>query len=107
MPVLSKGANVALPPTSVRAVLGWNTGPGVPDVDASALLVTASGKVRSDTDFVFYNQPSHPRSAVAHAGKRASGTGPAYDSINLDLTRVEPEIDKVVIAASADGGTFG
>src|SRR3954469_11894991 len=55
MTVLPKGANTALNTTSLRAVLTWSTGPGVPDVDASALLVTAAGKVRDDNDFVFYN----------------------------------------------------
>ena len=48
--------------------------PGVPDADASALLLVA-GKVRSDSDFVFYNQPVHASDAVRHgaSGTRAAG----------------------------------
>ncbi|WP_286157738.1 TerD family protein, partial [Streptomyces griseus] len=50
-----KGSNVPVDAAAVRAVLRWTPGAGVPDVDASALLLGASGRVRSDEDFVFYN----------------------------------------------------
>ncbi|GAA2432547.1 hypothetical protein GCM10010273_05820 [Streptomyces lavendulocolor] len=50
-----KGSNVPLDAAAVRAVLCWTPGPGVPDVDASALLLGTDGRVRSDEDFVFYN----------------------------------------------------
>ncbi|MFD7427248.1 TerD family protein [Streptomyces sp. NPDC059818] len=91
---------------AVRVELGWRSAPGTPDVDASALLLLGSGKVRSDADFVFYNQPAHASGAVRHEGKRVNG-GAATDSLTVDLTRVEPVIDRIVVAASADGGTFG
>jgi len=77
----------------------------VPDVDASALLLVA-GKVRSDGDFVFYNQPAHSSGAVRHEGKRNDG-GQVTDTLSVDLTRVEPAVETVVLAASADGGSFG
>jgi tellurite resistance protein TerA len=102
---MQKGANTAVPVPSVRVELGWQAGPGVPDADASALLVTESGRVRSDDDFVFYNQPAHASGAVRHEGKQQGPT--VLDVLAVDLNRVEPAIDKVVIAASADGGTFG
>ncbi|MFG3280995.1 TerD family protein [Streptomyces sp. NPDC048111] len=100
-----KGANVPVPAHSVRIELAWRTGPGVPDVDASALLLTG-GRVRSDADFVFYNQPAHSSGAVRHEGKR-SGPGAVTDTLYVDLARVEPAVERVVLAASADGGTFG
>ncbi|MFJ8074211.1 TerD family protein [Streptomyces sp. NPDC096176] len=100
-----KGANTPVQAQRVRIELGWRTGPGVPDVDASALLL-ASGKVRSDSDFVFYNQPSHASGAVRHEGKRA-GADAVTDVVAVDLDRVEGEIERVVLAASADGGAFG
>jgi tellurite resistance protein TerA len=100
-----KGANVPVPAESVRVEVGWRTGPGVPDVDASALLL-ASGRVRSDGDFVFYNQPRHASGAVRHEGRRPAGDA-VTDTLGVDLARVEPAVEKVVVAASADGGTFG
>ncbi|WP_073785792.1 MULTISPECIES: TerD family protein [unclassified Streptomyces] len=100
-----KGANVPVPARSVRVELGWRASPGTPDVDGSALLLV-SGKVRDDADFVFYNQPAHASGAVRHEGRRTTGDG-ATDNLAVDLARVEPAIERVVLAASADGGTFG
>ncbi|WP_392897022.1 VWA domain-containing protein [Streptomyces sp. LN699] len=102
MTSLSKGANLPVPASSVRAVLCWSAGPGVPDVDASALLLAGDGRVRSDGDFVFYNQPRHSSDAVRHLGKQ-----PGADSLQVDLAALEPGIERVVLCASADGGSFG
>ncbi|NAZ88551.1 TerD family protein [Kineococcus sp. T90] len=95
---MTKGSNTELPTAPVRAVLGWDAGPGVPGVDTSALLLTAAGRVRSDDDFVFYNQPAHPSGAVRHGRDGA---------VEVDLPAVEAQVERVVLAASADGGTFG
>jgi tellurite resistance protein TerA len=102
---MPKGSNTPVPTAALRVELGWRTGPGVPDADASALLL-ATGKVRSDADFVFYNQPAHPSGAVRHEGKRAAGAG-VTDTLSVDLARVEGAIERIVLAASADGGAFG
>ncbi|MGW3728809.1 TerD family protein [Streptomyces sp. NPDC000851] len=102
---MPKGSNVPVPTTALRVELGWRSGPGVPDTDASALLL-AGGKVRSDADFVFYNQPQHTSGALRHEGKREAGGG-VTDTLLVDLARMEPAIETVVVAASADGGAFG
>ncbi|MGW7652926.1 TerD family protein [Streptomyces tendae] len=102
---MSKGSNTPVPTTALRVELGWRSGPGVPDADASALLLVG-GKVRSDADFVFYNQPAHASGAVRHEGKRDAG-GRVTDSLLVDLARVEPAIETVILAASSDGGPFG
>ncbi|NEV90576.1 Tellurium resistance [Streptomyces tendae] len=102
---MSKGSNTPVPTTALRVELGWRSGPGVPDADASALLLVG-GRVRSDADFVFYNQPAHASGAVRHEGKRDAG-GRVTDSLLVDLTRVEPAIETVILAASSDGGPFG
>ncbi|QEV16766.1 Tellurium resistance [Streptomyces alboniger] len=103
---MPKGSNVPVPAPAVRVELGWGSGAGVPDADASALLLASSGKVRSDADFVFYNQPAHSSGAVRYEGKQRSDGG-VRDVLTVDLARVEPAIERVVVAASADGGTFG
>ncbi|WP_416520214.1 TerD family protein [Streptomyces achromogenes] len=102
---MPKGSNTQVPTTALRVELGWRSGPGVPDADASALLL-ASGKVRSDADFVFYNQPAHASGALRHEGKRTAG-GRVTDTLLADLARVEGDIERIVLAASTDGGTFG
>ncbi|MFI1863274.1 TerD family protein [Streptomyces jumonjinensis] len=71
-------------------------------LDVSGLLLTADGKVRSDDDFIFYNQPAGP--GVAYR----SGGGAAPDAIVVDTSAVPPGIEKIVITASPDaaGQTF-
>ncbi|MER5434560.1 TerD family protein [Streptomyces sp. NPDC002588] len=71
-------------------------------LDVSGLLLTADGKVRSDDDFIFYNQPSGP--GVTYR----SGGGTSPDSITVDTTAVPPGIEKIVVTASPDaaGQTF-
>ncbi|WP_314172888.1 TerD family protein [Streptomyces winkii] len=68
-------------------------------LDVSGLLIAENGKVRSDDDFVFYNQPSAP--GVTHS----SG---AADTITVDTAKVPADVQKVVVTASPDapGATF-
>ncbi|WP_137233848.1 TerD family protein [Streptomyces sp. BPSDS2] len=71
-------------------------------LDVSGLLLTADGKVRSDDDFIFYNQPSGP--GVTYR----SGGGSAPDAIVVDTAAVPPGVEKIVVTASPDaaGQTF-
>ncbi|MFF7165424.1 TerD family protein [Streptomyces sp. NPDC008086] len=71
-------------------------------LDVSGLLLTADGKVRSDDDFIFYNQPQG--TGVTYR----SGGGTSPDAITVDTTAVPPGIEKIVVTASPDaaGQTF-
>ncbi|MGW2176740.1 TerD family protein [Streptomyces sp. NPDC001732] len=100
-----KGSNVPLDAMAVRAVLRWTPGAGVPDVDASALLLGSGGRVRSDEDFVFYNQPRHPSGLVRRLPKRSVPEG-LTDTIEADLNGLDPSVEQVVVAASSDGAAF-
>ncbi|MFI7499457.1 VWA domain-containing protein [Streptomyces sp. NPDC049687] len=103
---MSKGANLPVDSPVVRAELSWSEGAAGPDVDASALLLTAAGRVRDDGDFVFYNQPCHASGAVTHLGKQRAD-GVMTDTVQVDLGSLESAVERVVLCASADGGTFG
>lgn len=100
-----KGSNVPLDATAVRAVLRWTPGPDVPEVDASALLLGVDRRVRSDEDFVFYNQPRHPSGLVRSLGKKRLPDG-VTDSVQTDLAALEPAVDRVLIVASTDDVPF-
>ncbi|MGW7354712.1 TerD family protein [Streptomyces sp. NPDC054784] len=100
-----KGSNIQLSARTVRAVLRWTPGSGVPDVDASALVLGADGRVRSDDDFVFYNQPRHPSGLVRHRAK-ARGADGLIDTVEADLSALDDAVTCVMLAASADGGSF-
>lgn len=104
-----KGSNVPLEATAVRAVLRWTPGQGVPDVDASALLLGADGRVRSDEDFVFYNQPRHPSGKVWRLGKKRVSQGLSEgltDTVQTDLAGLDPAVSRVLLVASAENVAF-
>ncbi|MFF0391358.1 TerD family protein [Kitasatospora sp. NPDC004615] len=103
--VMAKGANIPLTANAVRAVLRWTDTPGIPDVDASALLLAEDGRVRDDLDFVFYNQPRHPSGLVRHLPKQAAD-GWIWDAVEIDLAKLPAGVDRVVLAGSAEGGSF-
>ncbi|NGO81152.1 TerD family protein [Streptomyces sp. YC504] len=100
-----KGSNVPLEATAVRAVLRWAPSSDVPDVDASALLLGADGRVRSDEDFVFFNQPRHPSGKVWRLGKKRLAEG-LTDTIQADLAGLDQAVVKILIVASAEDVPF-
>ncbi|MEU2388340.1 TerD family protein [Streptomyces sp. NPDC012461] len=94
---MTPGSNIPLPTARVTVDVAAPV-----RLDVSGLLLTADGKVRSDDDFIFYNQPSGP--GVTYR----SGGGTAPDAITVDTTALPPGIEKIVITASPDapGQTF-
>ena len=124
---LAKGEGLSLTkdaPGLNRALigLGWDarTTAGADfDLDASALLLNASGKVRSDDDFIFYGQKAfktpegrvvHPSGAVTYNGDNRTGAGDGDDeTISVDLAKIPADVDKVAIVVSIyeAGQNFG
>ncbi|MEU9559563.1 TerD family protein [Streptomyces fumanus] len=94
---MTPGSNIPLPATRVTVDV---TAPV--RLDVSGLLLTADGKVRSDDDFIFYNQPT------GQGVTYRSGGGTAPDAITVDTGAVPPGIEKIVVTASPDapGQTF-
>lgn len=106
---LSKGGNVSLTKsapglTKILVGLGWDVraSDGTAfDLDASAFLLKSDGKVRSDADFIFYNQTKSPEGAVEHTGDNTTGAGDGDDEIiKVNLATVPPEIDKIAISVT-------
>ncbi|MFG1670870.1 TerD family protein [Streptomyces sp. Y7] len=94
MPELSKGGNIAMGSGPVVAELHAVGG----TVDLSALLVAADGRVRSDDDLVFYNQPSAESDAVRHVAADAEGA----ERIEVDPAALPADVDRVVLVGSCD-----
>jgi tellurium resistance protein TerD len=106
---LQKGGNVNLSkeaPSLKKMVigLGWDprsTDGAAFDLDGSAFLLKADGKVRSDADFIFYNNLKSTDGSVTHGGDNTSGTGEGDDEkIMIDLAMVPPEIDKIAVGVT-------
>ena len=106
---LSKGGNVSLTKaapnlTGVMVGLGWDvrttTGADF-DLDASAIICNASGKVISDQHFVFFNNLRSPDGAVEHQGDNLTGSGEGDDEqVKVNLAGLPVEADKVVFTVS-------
>ncbi|MEU4995546.1 TerD family protein [Streptomyces sp. NPDC021622] len=94
---MTPGSNIPLTATRVAVDVAAPV-----RLDVSGLLLTADGKVRSDDDFIFFNQPAGP--GVTYQ----SGGGTTPDKITVDTTAVPPGIEKIVVTASPDaaGQTF-
>ncbi|WEO98163.1 TerD family protein [Streptomyces sp. FXJ1.172] len=94
---MTPGSNIPLPAARVTVDVAAPV-----RLDVSGLLLTGDGKVRSDDDFIFYNQPAGP--GVTYT----SGGGSAPDSVTVDTAAVPPDIEKIVVTASPDaaGQTF-
>ncbi|MFJ5074437.1 TerD family protein [Streptomyces sp. NPDC088553] len=101
-----KGANAPVPAAPLRVAVGRQSVPGTPTVSAAALLLDAAGAVRGDADIVFHDRPVHPSGAVRHVGT-GEGAGQLAEWLELDLLRVEPDVQRVLIVGSCADGTFG
>jgi len=106
---LSKGGRLSLDKVSpglkkIHVGLGWDpraTDGAAFDLDASAFMVGANGKVRSDADFIFYNQLKSACGAVEHTGDNLTGGGAGDDEvIYVDLDKVPADVAKIVFAVT-------
>ncbi|MDF3307045.1 TerD family protein [Rhodococcus sp. T2V] len=105
-PMLSKGQNLSLPADveQIDVVLGWTESDV--EVDASALLLNADRKVRSDADFVFYNQPESTDGSIRFLGASGTEEG-AQARIAIDLSAVPDDVHTVALGGSVAAGRFG
>ncbi len=106
---LSKGGNVSLSKTdpSMKRVLvglGWDarsTDGQDFDLDASAFLLNADGKVRSPSDFIFYNNLTSSDGSVQHTGDNRTGQGDGDDeALKISLDTVPSDVSKIVFVVT-------
>jgi tellurium resistance protein TerD len=106
---LSKGGNVSLSKeapglTAVTVGLGWDsraTDGADFDLDASVFLVDDSGKVRSDSDFIFYNNAKSSDGSIQHMGDNRDGEGEGDDEqVKIALDKVPADVKRMVFAVT-------
>ena len=106
---LTKGANVSLSKEapglqSVRVGLGWDqrvTDGSAFDLDASVFLLNEGGKVRSDADFVYFNNLKAADGAVEHHGDNLTGEGEGDDEVvTVHLSRIPQDVTKISFAVT-------
>jgi len=118
---LQKGGNVNLSKEApglkkMTIGLGWDTratdGAGF-DLDGAVFLLNTTGKVRSDADFIFYNNLKSADGSIVHSGDNLTGAGDGDDeTVTIDLASVPADIDKIVVGvtiheAETRGQNFG
>ena len=116
---LAKGQRVSLDKNMNMALigLGWDTnrydGGKDFDLDASAFLLNADGKVRKDEDFIFYGNLKSSDGSVTHTGDNLTGAGDGDDEVVIiDFSKVPADIQKIAITvtiydAQVRGQNFG
>lgn len=106
---LSKGQNLSLTKTEpgltkILVGLGWDerqTDGAEFDLDASVFLLTAEGKIRSDADFIFYNQMNSACGSVSHTGDNRTGEGDGDDeSVKVDLSKVPQDVHTIAVTVT-------
>ncbi len=106
---LQKGGNVNLskeaPGLSDVAIgLGWDiraTDGAAYDLDASAFVLAASGKVRNDGDFIFYGNKKSIDGSIEHLGDNITGAGDGDDEvIEIKLHKVPSGVEKIAICVT-------
>ena len=111
MPInLSKGQKVDLTKgnpglKNIMIGLGWDTnrydGGADFDLDASAFMLGANGKVRKDEDFIFYGNLTHPSESVKHMGDNLTGEGEGDDEqIQVDLSKIPANVQKIAFTVT-------
>ena len=106
---LQKGGNVNLSKEApgmkkMLVGLGWSmrsTDGDAFDLDGSVFLLGAGGKVRSDADFVFYNQNKSSDGSVVHSGDNRTGEGEGDDeSVTIELDKVPADVEKIAVCVT-------
>ena len=103
---LQKGGNVNLSkeaPTMSKMVvgLGWDTRAtdgAAFDLDAVGFVLSSAGKVRADSDFIFFNNKQNAEGSVVHGGDNRTGDGDGDDeTIMIDLSKMPADVEKVAV----------
>lgn len=106
---LRKGRNLNLSKTDpslrhLRLGLGWNAAVDTDvdfDLDASVFMLTESGRVRGDGDFIFYGQLRSGCGGVEHTGDNRTGVGDGDDEVLIiRLEKIPAEIVRLVVAVT-------
>jgi len=86
--------------TKILIGLGWDTnkydGSADFDLDAAAFLLSETGKVNNDADFIFYNNLKDASGSVVHLGDNLTGEGDGDDEqLKIELSKVPQNISKI------------
>jgi tellurium resistance protein TerD len=102
---LTKGQRVDVGLQQAGIGLGWNPNAQASDqpydLDASAFMLTESGKLVGNDFFVFYNKPVSPDGAVKSSGDNRDGEGDGDDeTLLVNLGSVDPRVVEIIVVVT-------
>ena len=107
---LQKGQKVSLTKenpglNNVLVGIGWDvnrfdTG-GDFDLDSAAFMLTDTGRVSRQDDFIFFGNLAHPSGSVRHMGDNLTGVGDGDDEqIRIELSKVPANISRIAFTVT-------
>ena len=103
---LKKGQKVALAGVggaalqAIQVCLGWDVQNIACDLDASAFMLGADGRVIGDDWFVFYGQTTSPDGSVRHSGDSTGAAMGDDEIIDIDLMSINPNVKKITFVVT-------
>ena len=94
---LVSGQNCPLATQSLHILISHSSPPAAMELDVSAFLLNAQGKVSKDEDFVFFNQPVRADEGVS--------LEPELSRFTLHLDKTNPSIQKIALTMTITDGT--
>jgi tellurium resistance protein TerD len=105
---LIKGQRVDISLQKLGVGLGWDPNSNASshdyDLDASAFMLSANGRIPNEPFFVFYNNLESPDGAVKSSGDdRTGGNSDGDDeTLSVDLGRLDPRIEQIIFTVTID-----
>ena len=86
--------------SNIKVALGWDITNQQCDLDSSAFMLGADGRVLGDDWFVFYGSTTSPDGSVRHSGDSQGACDNDDEVINVDLQRVNQQVEKIVFVVT-------
>lgn len=103
---LEKGQRIEIGLQKIAVGLGWdaNCSTGADfDLDASAFMLNANGKLPADEFFVFYNNQKSPDNAVESSGDDLTGgnsDGGDDETLSVDISKIDPRVEQIIFTVT-------
>ncbi len=107
MTALVQGQNTALSGTAFTVKVIWRCDPQSPEIDVSAFMLEASGKVSGDEDMIFYGQSASRDGSVSiNTGSSSPAVSTGGDTqFAVDLPIVSTSVERIAFTATTPAAT--
>lgn len=97
---IAKGQKINIPVNDIRVGVGWNIQDARCQLDSSAFMLGANGKVPGEEWFIFYGQPASPEGSVRYYLYEDNPSLNDDAELDINLSKVSPDVQKIVISVT-------